>query len=116
MQEGGVQHQMYQKLPDQPLQETHKFYQRGRGSVVLGAAFLPSNLGSSPSGNGAGKFVPFLFLGPPRAVYLSPPRCFTCSLGLAGCSVSRGISHSARKLARTPALSKKKKKSFYFLI
>jgi len=25
MQEGGVQHQMYQKFPDQPLQETHKF-------------------------------------------------------------------------------------------
>ena len=84
-------------------------HQRGRGSVLLGAAFLSSNLGSSPSGSGAGKFAPFLFLGPLRAVYLSPPRCLTCSLGLAGCSVGRGISRGARKLARTPALSKKKK-------
>ena len=58
----------------------------------------------------AGKFAPFLFLGPPRAVYLSPPRCLTCSLGLARCSMGRGISRGARKLARTPTLSKKKKK------
>ena len=84
-------------------------HQWGRGSVVLGAAFLPSNLGSSPSGSGAGKFAPFLFSGLPRAVYLSPPRCLTCSLELAGCSVGRGISRDARKLARTPALLKKKK-------
>ena len=77
--------------------------------MVLGAAFLSSNLGSSSSGNRTEKFVPFLFLGPPRAVYLSPSRCLTCSLELARCSVGRGISRGARKLARTPALSKKKK-------
>ena len=61
-------------------------------------------------GVGAGQFAPFLFLGPPRAVYMSPPRCLTYSLGLAGCSVGRGISRGARKLARTPTLSKKKKR------
>ena len=83
-------------------------HQRGRDSVVLGATFLPSNLGSSPSGSGGWKVAPFLFLGPPRMVSLSPPRCLTCSLGLAGCSVGCGTSRGARKLARTPALSKKK--------
>ncbi|KAJ6931947.1 hypothetical protein NC651_007592 [Populus alba x Populus x berolinensis] len=45
-----------------------------------------------PVGVGAGKFAPFQFLGPPRMIYLSPPRYLTCSLGLAGCSVGRGIS------------------------
>ncbi|KAJ6974588.1 MDIS1-interacting receptor like kinase 2-like [Populus alba x Populus x berolinensis] len=52
--------------------------------------------GSNPSGSGAGEFALFLFLlGPPCVVSLSPPRCLTCSLGLAGCSVGRGISRGA---------------------
>ncbi|KAJ7009429.1 hypothetical protein NC653_000188 [Populus alba x Populus x berolinensis] len=53
------------------------------GLVVVGAALLPSNFGSSPSGSGAEEFIPFMsLLGPSCAVCLSPPRCLTCSLSL----------------------------------
>ncbi|KAJ6954591.1 hypothetical protein NC652_006127 [Populus alba x Populus x berolinensis] len=74
---------------------------RGVAQVVKGAALLPLNPGSNPSGSGAGEFALFLFLlGPPCAVSLSPPRCLTCSLGLAGCSVGRGISRGAQSNSR----------------
>jgi len=38
------------------------------------------------------------------------PAVFYLSTGLAGCSVGPGISCGARKLARTPRVTKKKKK------
>jgi len=48
-------------------------------------------------------------------VRLSPPRCFTCSLGLQGVQWAVGNSRDARKLARTPHANKKKKKDIQLL-
>jgi len=48
-----------------------------------------------------------------RALACTPvtPAVFYLHAGLAGCSVGPGISCGARKLARTPRVKKKKKKS-----
>ena len=54
-----------------------------RGSVVVRATLFFLNFDSSFNKSGAEEFIPFLYLlGPPCAVYLSPPWCLTCSLGL----------------------------------